>query len=89
MCATLPLRIQPFINSSWQHIVHQALPKEIEQNSVLHGLRLTSSVVSAMDFVCVEAAVVSMLCEEGVVEEVCARKDRKQWITMIVTDRSE
>jgi hypothetical protein len=42
-----------------------------------------------MDFLHVEAAVVSALCEEAVVEEVCARKGRKQWIHMMGTERSE
>jgi len=52
------------------------------------ALCLTFSVVSDIYLVHAGVAVVSTVCEEPVVEEVCARKPRKQWIYVVETKRS-
>ena len=57
-------------------------------SNVLHGLCLTFSVVSDIYLVHAGESVVSMFCEELVVEEVYARKPRKQWIYVLRTESS-
>jgi hypothetical protein len=64
-------------------------PKEIELNNVLQGLCLTFSVVADIYLVRAGAAVVSTLCEEPVVEVVCAQKPRKRRIHVLRTERSQ
>jgi len=62
---------------------------EIELNNVLHGLCLTFSVMSDIYLVRAGSAVVSTLCEEPVVEVVCAQKPRKRWNHVLGTERSQ